>query len=200
MDQYGKISFGSEGLSALNFYVQFANPSSPYYTWNDNLGNSLDSFSQGQTAIIFDYASRISLIKEKNPYLNIGVSPMPQFNQDDPKNWADYWGLAVSNQSQKSSLGWNFILFATTNSQISEIFLQTAKKPPALRSLIEKYKNDPEMGVFARQALTARSWPQPDSASVKKIFSDMIESVLSGRLSSQNALEQAENEINSLNQ
>ena len=203
IDQEGKVNFGSQGLSALNFYLQFANPSSPYYTWNDNLLNSLDSFSQGQTTIIFDYASKIPSIKEKNPYLNIGVSSMLQFfdaTQSQPINYADYWGLAVSNQTQNSTLAWNFILLATTDSQTSEIFLQSAKKPPALRSLIEKYKNDPELGVFARQALTSRSWPQPDSAVVKKSFSDMIESVLNGRLGSQQALEQAENEINSLNQ
>ena len=201
IDREGKVSFDSQGLSALNFYLQFANPSSPYYTWNDNLLNSLDSFGQRQTAIIFDYASQIPLIKGKNPYLNIGVSSMPQFfdvTQSQPINYADYWGLAVSNQTKNPTLAWNFILFATTNSQISEIFLQSAQKPPALRVLIEKYKNDPELGVFARQALTSRSWPQLDSVAIKKIFSDMIESVLNGRLNSQQALGQAENEINSL--
>lgn len=201
IDQYGKINFGNQGLQALNFYLQFSNPSSPYYTWNENLPYSLDSFSEGSTAIIFNYASSLSLIKGKNPYLNIGVSPMLQpldSAQATPINYANYWGLSVSNQSRNSNLAWNFIFSATTNPQTSEIYLQAVKKPPALRSLIEKYKNDPELGVFAKQALTARSWPQPDSNVVKQTFSNMIESILSGRLNSEQALRQAENEINEI--
>ena len=222
-DNYGKISFSREGLPALDFYLQFSNPNSPYYTWSDNLKYSLDSFSEGSTAIIFNYASRIPLIKSKNPYLNIGVAPMLQSfgaaqdksfgtaqdksfgaaqdkpaNANQPINYADYWGLSVSNQSQYSDLSWNFILFAATNPQANEVYLQTAKKPPALRSLISKYINDQELGIFSRQALTARSWRQPDSATVKQIFSDMIESILNSRLNTENALRQAENEINSL--
>ena len=198
-DQYGRVNFGLEGLRALNFYIQFANPSSPYYTWNDNFNYSLDSFAQGSTAVIFDYASQIPLIKNKNPYIRIGVAPMPQpfdATQGKPINYANYWGLAVSNQSKNSTLAWNFILYATTNPRASEIYLQAAKLPPALTSLIEKYKNDPELGVFARQALTARSWRQPDSNVVKQTFSNMIESILNGRLNSEQALRQAENEIN----
>jgi len=199
IDQYGKINFGNQGLQALNFYLQFANPSSPYYTWNENLHYSLDSFSEGSTAIIFNYASQIPLIKAKNPYLSIGVTLTPQpAGVSQPIDYANYWGLSVSNQSRNSNLAWNFIFSATTNPQISEIYLQAVKKPPALRSLIEKYKNDPELGVFAKQALTARSWPQPDSNVVKQTFSNMIESVLSGRLNSEQALRQAENEINEL--
>ncbi len=201
IDDYGKIQFGQKGLEALNFYLQFANPNSPYYTWNENLRYSLDSFSDGSTAIVFNYASSLPLIKAKNPYLKIGISPMPQLpTADQPIDYANYWGLSVSNQSRYPDLAWNFILFATTNPQIAENFIQTAKKPPALRTLISKYINDPELGVFNRQSLTARSWRQPDEEAVKKIFSDMIESILSGRLSPQKALEQAGNEINEINQ
>lgn len=202
IDAYNQANFGSEALSAFNFYLQFANPSDPNYTWNDNLAYSLDGFSQGQTAMIFDYASQIPLLKAKNPNLNLAVGPMPQFYDSSQsqliRNYAGYWGMAVSNQSKKIPSAWNFILYATANPNASEIFLKASQKPPALLSLIEKYKNDPAMGIFARQALTARSWPQPDSSSVKQIFSDMIQSVLNGRLNSRDALEKAQNEVNAL--
>ncbi len=195
------VNFGTKTLGAFDFYLQFANPSSPYYTWNDNLLYSIDSFAQGSTAIIFNYASQIPLIKDKSPFLNLGISAMPQLvdaAQGQPVNYANYWGLAVSNQSKNSLSAWNFIVSVTTNPKIAEIYLKASNKPPALRSLIEKYKNDPQLGVFAKQALSARSWPQPDNTEVKQFFSDMIESVLNGRLSAKNALTQAENEINDL--
>jgi ABC-type glycerol-3-phosphate transport system substrate-binding protein len=95
-------------------------------------------------------------------------------------------------------LAWNFILYLTANPKVSEQFLKAARLPPALRVLINQYLNDPDLGVFARQALTARSWHQADSSAIKRIFSNMIQSILSGQLTSDAALKKAENEINEL--
>ncbi len=200
INQSGEAEFARTGADkALNFYLQFSNPNSQSYTWNDNLRPSLDNFSQGGAGAIFNYQSAISVIKAKNPYLNLAVSPMLQLaGANQPINYADYWGLTVSNQSQNPGIAWNFILYFSADPAIAEQYLEISKRPPALRSLIQKYLNDPDLGVFASQALTARSWAQPDSAGVRRIFSDMIESVLSGRLLIDSALEQAENEVNSL--
>jgi multiple sugar transport system substrate-binding protein len=186
-------------LSALNFYTQFSNPSSAYYTWNDNLIYSLDGFANETTAVIFDYASQIPLIKSKNPYLNIGVAPMPQTGEDQVINYANYWGLTVSNQSKLQTIAWNFILYAAANPDASDLYLKSAQKPPALRSLIVKYKDDPDLGIFARQALSANSMYQTDSTAVKKILSNMIELILSGRLDTQKALDVMKSQIQDLN-
>lgn len=185
-------------LSALNFYAQFSNPSSAYYTWNDNLFYSINNFSNETTAIIFGYASQIPVIKNKNPYLNIGIAPMPQVDESHVMNYADYWGLAVSNQSQIQTVAWNFALYAAANPEVNDIYLQTAQKPPALRTLIDKYKDDRDLGVFARQALSATSVYQVDNLAVKQILSNMIESILSGRLNIQKALDMAESQIEDL--
>ncbi|MEK7593270.1 MAG: extracellular solute-binding protein, partial [Patescibacteria group bacterium] len=185
------------GLNAFNFYLRFSNPTSQYYTWNDNLRPSLDNFSNGTVAAIFNYSSAIPKIKAKNPFINIAVSPMLQFSgADQPLNYADYWGLTVSSQSKNSAWAWHFIQSAATQEQFNEEYLKISGRPPALRSLINKYLNDSDIGVFAKQALTAESWKQPDNNEIKKIFSSAIESVLSGKLSAQNALQEAENKIN----
>lgn len=185
-------------LEPLNFYLQFSNPGGIYYTWNDNLRPSLDNFSQETNAAIFNYASAVKIIKSKNPFIDIGVSPMLQFNSEKPVNYANYWGLTVSKQSKNPESSWNFIISLTANQQFAEQYLQLSGRPPALRTLIQKYSNDPDIGVFAQQALTAESWLQPDDNEVRKIFSSMIESILSGRLTAKEALEEAENRINSL--
>lgn len=194
----GQIRFNSDALSAFNFYLQFANPGSQYYTWNDNLPNSIDSFSQGDTAIIFNYLSQIPTIKSKNPFLSLGIAHMLQFGGSyQPVNIANYWGLAVSKQSLNPSWAWDFIVTVTTNPQISDSYLQTRRQSPALLTLINKYLDDSRLGVFARAALTARSWPEPDSDALEGIFSNMISSVLNGRLAPKDALYKAENQINS---
>lgn len=191
-DQNGKV--------ALDFYTRFANPASPYYTWSDSFGNSLDSFGQGKTAMMFDYGSEAQNIKAKNPFLNFVISPMLQFNSNQAVNFAQYWGYTATSKldSTKSAWAWDFVLYMTTNHQSAETYFETTKKPPALRILINKYINDPDMGIFAKQALTSRSWLQPDDQKVAQIFSEMISGVTSGRLSSATALQQAADQITQL--
>ncbi len=198
VDKQGQVTLGQDALSAFNFYIQFADPSGSYYTWNDNIGNSIELFSRGDLATIFDYQSSLASIKARNPYLNIGISAMPQSNLAQPINYSDYWGLAVSRQSKNQILGWNFIIAVTADPKMSEIYLKAAGKPPALRSLIEKYKIDANLSIFAKQALTAKSWLKSDGKAINQIFSNMIGYVLNGKLSSDKAMNQAKNEINAL--
>lgn len=195
----GSANFSrSGGEDALNFYLQFSNPNGSNYTWHDNFRYSTEGFSQEIIGAIFNYSSSIKIMKEKNPFLIIEAAPMLQFPNKQPVNYANYWGLAVPAQSKNAIVAWNFILYFSANSKIAEQYLQASKRPPALRELIQKYSNDVDLGVFSRQALTARSWRQKDSSAIGQIFSNMIELILSGRLSLDKALEQAENEINGL--
>ena len=123
---------------------------------------------------------------------------MLQFNEKKPINYPRYWALAVSKQSKNSKLAWDFIISASTNSTIAKTYLQTSKNPPALRSLIQEYINDPDIGIFASQALTAKNWQQKDNTAIKGIISNMIESVLNGKLSPAKSIQEAENAINQL--
>jgi len=194
-----KISFSQKQQDALNFYVEFVNPKSLVYTWDDNFSpDSLEAFANEKTAIIFDYQTNLKVLKEKNPYLNIGVSPMLQFDLDKPINFANYWGLAISKKSKNPAASQDFILSFVANETNSQAYLQSSNRPPALRSLIKKYQNDPILGVFANQALSARSWYQNDYNFINQVFSDMIKAVLVGKLSIKDALESAANKINSL--
>jgi len=54
------------------------------------------------------------------------------------------------------------------------------------------------LGPYAAQALTARSWPEPDPDAVSAIFNDMIQSALKGTLSTSQILQQAEDKISIL--
>lgn len=193
-------SDGNEpGAESLDFYTQFANPSGNYYTWNDGFSNSLDAFSQGKAAMMIDYAFQIPYIQEKNPFLNFGISKVPQpTNPQKDANYANYWGFAVSKVSKNPVGAWNFIVNLTTSPDVAKLYVEDALKPPALREFIPVYENHPKLGVFTKQILTARSWPQPDGEKVAAIFSEMIESVLTGRFSSQTAIAKAEEQVTAL--
>lgn len=185
-------------FQALNFYTGFANPLNFYYTWNEAMPYSIKSFAEKSTAIIFAYNSQIAAIKKQNPSLDVALAPMLQFNAATPVNYADYWGYTVSKKTPFKNPAWNFILFLTANQENVKSYLHATKKPPALRFLIQEKINDPEMGIFCRQALTARSWAQPDNTTINEIFSDMIKATISGEQTAENALRQAEERIRAI--
>ncbi len=187
------------GASAFNFYLQFANPGSPYYTWNDGQPNSLESFIGGKTTMIFNYQSVIGEIKKKSPFLHFAVAPMPQPTGSQIfVNLPKYYGLAVSKQSKAPGWAWDFVIYLTTNPQIEKIYLDATGRPPALRGLIGEKLNDPNSGVFAKQALTARSWYEVDDAAVSRAMNDAITTVLSGQVDSLRALRQAQDKVSQL--
>ena len=195
---FTETQFFPEGVQALDFYTQFTNAAKDYYAWDENFGYSLDSFANGSTAVIFAYSSQLPAIKDKNQFIKIGIAPMLQSSEAKQSvNWADYWGYSVSIKSRAATAGWDFISYVT-NSASQKIYIAATGRPPVLRSLIAQYQNDPQLGVFAKQALTARSWPQIDNIAVANSFAKAIEAVIGGRATSDRALQQAGEEINDL--
>lgn len=194
----GQADFNNESSrQALAFYTAFANPGSQYYSWNNNFADSLDAFSQGKVAMIIDYSSSRNKIKNKNPYLNYAIASLPQTTADQSsiKNCADYWALGVSAISQYPTSAWDFILYLNGYQQTKQ-YLAITGKPPAGRIIIKEVLGDEKIGVFAKQALSAKSWSQKDAGKNRQILLNMIESVVNGRLSIDNALSQAAEEIN----
>ncbi len=195
----GQAIFNNQnGWAALNFYSQFTNSKSPYYTWGNDFMKSFDSFAQGKSAMTLAYAADIPKIKNKNPFLNFGVSSAPQFDKNAAVNFPSYWNLAVSGKSKNLKVAWDFVLFATTSESVASNYMNAALKPPALRSLIAASLNNPNLGVFASQALTAKSWREADSTAINGIFDNVIESVISGGKTPNQALEEAQNKVNDL--
>jgi len=192
------ITESNAGTAAFKFYLQFADSSSDYYTWNETQKNDIDAFSSGNAAMIFAYNSDIQKIKNKSPFLRFGIAPIPQVDTSNAVNYADYWGLAVSKQSRNSNWAWDFAVFMATQPQIASQYSTATGQPPALRDLISQKINDASMGVFAKQALTARSWKEPDEIQVNSIFNDAITNVLVNRADPSKIFGQAQDQINQL--
>ena len=187
------------GLDALNFYTKFSDPTELYYTWDDTFEYSPDSFAKGDTAIIFAYASEKENLRSKNPFLSFKTAEIPQLSGSDKAvTFPDYWGLAVTNNSENPEWAWDLILYLTANETAAENYIRISDRPPALRNVIQKYTDHPELGVFAKQALFARSWPRIDEKIIDQAFSDMIRSILEKQLKAKDALEQAEKQVTEL--
>ncbi len=184
------------GLEAFNFYLHFADPASAYYTWNDSLGSDQDAIVSGNTAMIIGYLSDYQELQRRNPFLNVGIAPLPQLTAGgQPLTYGTYKGLAVTKRSAENSWAWDFVVFATTDTATVNNYLAISSRAPILRSLLPDSFSDSVIGVFAKQALTARSWQQPDREKTAASFNRAIRSVLDGQLDSRRALDRADQEV-----
>jgi ABC-type glycerol-3-phosphate transport system substrate-binding protein len=201
----GQADFGSRGENAigpkvLNFYSSFANPETQNYTWPRDFDNSINSFASGKVAMIFAYQKDINQILSKNPYLNFKIALVPQF-KDSQINYAysNYWALTVSRQSKNPAWAWDFIIYATTYDSLTSEYLLVSKKPPASRSQISKYLSDPDLNIFASEALLSRSWQEPDLDKIREIFNNIIDGVLTHKFDFSEAIQLAEERANQIN-
>jgi len=115
---------------------------------------------------------------------------LPQIEGNDRVNFANYWTEVVSNKimsdpknlekgkeyaKNKKDAAWDFIQYMTGAEQVQS-YLNKTKKTTALRSLVDKQKDDLEIGIFAEQVLTAKSWYKGNDASAaEKIIEDLID-------------------------
>ena len=194
-----KFADDPAGVSAFNFYLQFANTASPYYTWNDTAGNDIQSFINGKAAIIFGYHDTLSTIQAKAPFMNIGIAAVPQpTGATISISYPKYNGLVVYKGSSSIGGAWQFILTLTAYPNGEKVYTDATGDPPALRPTIAADESDPNLSVFAKQALTARSWYEVNDEGVDGVFNTAIESALNGSATALQALEQAESSVTGL--
>ncbi|HBP01544.1 MAG: hypothetical protein UX75_C0033G0006 [Candidatus Moranbacteria bacterium GW2011_GWE2_47_10] len=74
-------------------------------------------------------------------------------------------------------------------------YIEKTNRPAARRDLIDKQKDDPKLGVFAKGNLIAKNWYQKNPDSIEKIFADAIDYVSKGGGRPYDALSLASNRI-----
>ena len=191
------VSGERTGENALQYYTDFANSAKTVYTWNDDQPYSIDSFVENKTAMMINYSHHIPTLSAKYQRLNFGIAPLPQFSEINAANYANYLAVAVSAQSKNQDVAWRFINYIASR-EGSLAYLTKTSRPSARRDLIELQRNDPKLGVFAVQALSARSWYQADNMAIDQIFADMIEDVSEKGIKIRNALKSAEAKVTTL--
>ena len=192
------VSGADVGETALQYYTDFANPSKQVYTWNDSQSYSIDAFVNGNVAMMLNYSHHIKTIRDKAARFNFAIAPVPQIaGASVAANYANYWAPTVSKQSKNSIVAWKFLVYLSST-RGNSFYVNASNRPSARRDLLEQQKTDPDLGVFATQALSARSWYQVDSTAIETIFAEMIDGVNFGRASVREALQAAENKVSVL--
>lgn len=188
------------GQRALTFYTDFANRGKKVYTWNLQQDYSIDAFAEGETAVMFNYSYHIPTVRAKNPRLNFGIAPMTQIAGSSESNYitfAAYWPLTVANASTSPEAAWRLVRWLT-NQESARALNAAGSTPPARRDSVVELQRDPDIGVFAEQALVARSWQRVDIGATDVIFNAMIDDVVSGNATAGEVLRRGQDQLNSL--
>lgn len=195
--------FYSPAVEAISFYGSFSDGSSQNYTWNPQIHNSIDIFQEGKAAMMINYTYAIETIKSKAPKLNFGVARIPQLSnaaEAEKMTYANYWGYVVSRSAlekkSKALEAWKLLRYLGEKDQVA-VYAEVTKRPASRRDVISVQSKEPDIGIFAEQALTAKSWFQPDEKKVDEIFNATIEDMAIGRMG--NAREGAEQAVGELN-
>jgi ABC-type glycerol-3-phosphate transport system substrate-binding protein len=184
--------------SAVNFYTQFSNPTSPTYTWNRSLPSSLNFFLSGDLATYIGFASEIFSIQQKNSNLNFDVTYVPQVRDAAKKTvFGHMYGLAIVKQSKQIAAAFTTLNALTEPASIKALEGVT-NLPPVRRDLLADKPTDAFRSVFYNSALISHSWIDPEPGQSANIFRDMIESMTSGQARISEALNNANESLSAL--
>jgi ABC-type glycerol-3-phosphate transport system substrate-binding protein len=184
------------GMQALRFYTDFANPGKNVYTWNNNQPNSLEAFIQGTSAFFIGYSYHLPQIRANAPKINLGITEIPQIANNPEVNYANYWLWTVSKRTESPDIAWHLVNTITSETQ-APLYLEEAGRPAARRSLLTAQYEDPDVGVFASQALTAKNWYiGVDPKAMEAAMIEMIDSVVDDGMEIKDALKLGVEKVN----
>ena len=181
--------------SVLQFYTSFADPSQPSYSWNASFPDSTDQFSAENLAFYFGFASELQFLVNKNPNQDFFVAPVPQIKNSNFKlTSARVMGLAVLSSSKNFNTAY-LAANLLASSDFAGKFAAATGVAPARRDLLAKIPTDAYSPIFYGSALYAKSWLDPSEADTDNIWSGMIDNVLSGNMSANDSIHDADSKM-----
>ena len=184
--------------AVLRYYTEFSNPIKATYTWNRSLPEARQEFIAGDVALYFGFASELSEIRRQNPNLNFDVAPLPQANADGTKvAYGRTSGLVIMRGSDNAS-GAYLTALALSGGEAQSILRDLSVLPPVRRDLLASRPSDAFRSIFYDSALMARAWLDPDPQQTTSIFSEMVNTVTSGRARESEAVNTADARLRNL--
>lgn len=185
--------------SVLKFFVEFSNPTNTAYSWNSALPNSLDMFAKSKLAFYIGRASELFNIQNINHNLSFDVTQIPQIKDTTMKRtYGEIYAVAVSKKSTNLTSAFQIAGELSQGDSAKSISVETSL-PPASKALLISEKpiglGSNFMSIFFNSALISRSWIDPDKSQSNLIFGDMIENLLSNRLSMGESISRANDQL-----
>jgi len=160
------------------------------------------SFVEGRVALWVSGGWLLEKIKNENPKLNFAVTMVPSSTNSRGISFAGGEYLAVNSKSKNAELAKKFVKYMTDGKNSLRFCKEVIEAGfPADKSFFndEFYQSQPNRLVFAKQLESAKMTPvHPKWLDIEAIIEDAAVTVLFGKLSPQEALNQAQSKIKEL--
>ena len=129
-------------------------------------------------------------MKEDNPHLNFDTAIMPQRENGALRvTHGTLYAVAPLRSSRNVGAATTAAMALVQPTQMAS-FSKEVGLPPARRDLLGTRANDPDEAVAYRSAILARSWLDPSPEETDRLFTKIIESVVSGLARENDAVKQ----------
>lgn len=172
----------------FGFYTDFSDPTKAVYSWNDDLDNAFELFTQGKLAYFFGYSYHADELRKRGVQFDWEMTNFPKTRgAEGSVYYSNYWVNVVPAKSKNQDAAWNFIQ-STASKNLVVNYLNPNKKPTALRSLINEQLQNDDVRIFASQVLTADNWYNGYDVDLAETYTaDFVKAVLAGELKIDNA-------------
>jgi len=187
------------GEKIFDFFIKFSNPSDDLYSWNRSLPNSLDMFTSGKLAMYPGLASELFKIEATNPNLSFDVTEMLQTKESKFKRtYGNIYAIAINKKSLNipASFGVSVLM---SNGDMAKDLSVALSLPPASRALLKDKPANPYLFTFFNSSIVTRTWLDPDKKESDKIFTELMQNILSNRLTISEALDKAHGQLDFIN-
>lgn len=132
----------------FDYLIQFTNPNSNIYSWDDYLPNSLNAFSQEKLIMLPAFYSQKQKIKDLNTRLEFTISNFPQFSKALKKyNYLKSYYFGVI-KNKKSKFSW---MFLEEFDKSYKDFISQKNLPPIRKDLFDDL--DEEQKILVKELL-----------------------------------------------
>jgi N,N'-diacetylchitobiose transport system substrate-binding protein len=196
-----------EAQEGISFYTDLATEhdySTPAATTWDEADLS-DAFTKGDAAMMIAGSWTPPALEEANPDLKgkIGAFPIPGEDGGLSPSFLGGSHLGIFNTTKDPDLAWALVRLMSTGKYAEEWGSQTGFFP-GTKTLLDKIEaeNDPTVAPFAKQAAEASKsvpvTPKYGQIQGQKTISAMLQSILSGKASVEDASKQAAEEMDKI--
>jgi ABC-type glycerol-3-phosphate transport system substrate-binding protein len=173
--------------AALGFYVGFADPAKPTYSWSRSQPNDRDAFLAGTLATYFGAASEAQGLRAANPNLNFDAAAYPRQRAGPVARPARRYALSIP-RGAKNPLGAARAALTLSGTAAEKALAGTTGLPSVRRDILAASPANPYDAIFRDAALNAFAFLDPDPAGSDAIVKRMVEDVSSGRFTSGQAV------------
>jgi ABC-type glycerol-3-phosphate transport system substrate-binding protein len=181
--------------SVVSFYTAYSDPAKSVYSWNSSLNSSARSFIDGTLATYMGFGSELSSIRKRNPNLNFDVATLPQVKDSRQRlTYGNFTAFVFPKQSKNTAAAYQ-VARLLTSAAAAKAFADLSGMPPVRRDLLSTTPAEAYTSVLYTSALMSKAWRDPSPTATDALFGSLIQSVVSGSNTIDEALRNAGDEM-----